>query len=132
MAHNHHNAHAAGLAAPELVRVDHVGLATLGTAGAAPAGLSPLRHKDECPELAGGGALKERRQDDNPDSRGVPHAGQALRVIEGETKAARYLDRLHAEQADPDELALIVSMLYGATLRGFCRVLVKALGARHG
>ena len=132
MAHNHHNAHAAGLAAPELVRVDHVGLATMGgPAGAAPAGLSPPRHKDECPELGGGGALKERRQGDNPDSRGIPHAGHALRVIEGETKAARYLDRLHAEQADPDELALIVSMLYGAALRGFCRVIEKALGVRH-
>ena len=95
--------------------------------GAASPGLSPPQ-KDECPELAGGGALKERRQDDNPDSRGVPHAGQALRVIEGERKAADYLARLHAQQSDPDELALIVSMLYGETLRGFARVIVKAIG----
>ena len=52
-------------------------------------------------------------------------------MIEGESKAAHYLARLHAQQADPDELALIVSMLYGATLRGFCRVIEKALGAQQ-
>ena len=61
----------------------------------------------------------------------APHAGQALRVVEGECKATEYLARLHAEQAAPDELALIVSMLDGATLRGFCRVIEKALGVRH-
>jgi hypothetical protein len=54
-----------------------------------------------------------------------------LRVIEGEGKAGEYLARLHAQQADPDELALIASMLYGATLRGFCRVIEKALGVSH-
>lgn len=58
----------------------------------------------------------------------APYAGQALRVIEGENKAAQFLARLQAQQADPDELALIVAALYGATLRGFCRVIVKALG----
>ena len=62
----------------------------------------------------------------------APQAEQAPRVIDGETKAAQYLARLHAEQADPDELAVIVSMLYGAALRGFCRVLAKAVGVRHG
>jgi hypothetical protein len=55
-------------------------------------------------------------------------ADHALSVIEGESKAAEYLARLQAQQADPDELALIVSMLYGATLRGFCRVIAKAIG----
>ena len=54
-----------------------------------------------------------------------------MRVIEGEGKAAHYLARLQAQQADPDELALIVSMLYGAALRGFCRVIEKALGVHH-
>lgn len=58
----------------------------------------------------------------------APRAGQALRVIEGEHKAAQFLARLQAQQADPDELALIVAALYGANLRGFCRVIVKALG----
>lgn len=58
-------------------------------------------------------------------------SGQALLTIEGERKAAEFLARLHAQQADPDELAVIVSMLYGATLRGFCRVIEKVL-PRHG
>ena len=52
-------------------------------------------------------------------------------MIEGEGKAAQFLARLQAEQAGPDELALIVSMLYGATLRGFCRAIEKALGVHH-
>lgn len=54
---------------------------------------------------------------------------QALRLIEGERKAGEFLARLYAQQADPDELAVLVSRLYGATLRGFCRALEKALGA---
>lgn len=60
-----------------------------------------------------------------PGADGLP---QALRVIEGEAQAHLFLARLHAQQADPDELALILAALYGATLRGFCRVLCKALG----
>jgi hypothetical protein len=59
-------------------------------------------------------------------------SARALQTIEGERKAAEYLARLQAEQADPEELAVLVSMLYGATLRGFCGVLAKALGVRHG
>ncbi len=62
---------------------------------------------------------------------GANHAAQALRVIEGERKAAKYLARLQAQQADPDELALIIALLYGATLRGFCRMIEKALGVAH-
>lgn len=65
------------------------------------------------------------------DSQAAPLAGRALQVIDGESKAAQYLARLHAQQADPDELAVIVSMLYGAGLRGFCRVIEKALGVQH-
>jgi hypothetical protein len=74
---------------------------------------------------------QESKQDESSNSRGTKHAGQALRVIEGEDKATQYLARLYAQQADTDELALIVSMLYGATLRGFCRVIEKALGVHH-
>ena len=73
----------------------------------------------------------ESKRDESPDSQAAPLAGQALRVIAGGSKAAQYLARLQDQQADPDELALIVSMLYGATLRGFCRVIEKALGVRH-
>lgn len=54
-------------------------------------------------------------------------SGQALKVIEGEAKAREYIARLQAQQADPDELALIVSMMCGAALRGFARVIEKAL-----
>ena len=60
---------------------------------------------DEGPTVAAV-APQESKQDKSPDYRGAPHAGQALRVI--------------------------VSMLYGAALRGFCRVLAKALGVQHG
>jgi hypothetical protein len=70
--------------------------------------------------------------DDAPRAAGMSAparlSGQALKVIEGEAKAREYIARLQAEQADPDELALIVSMMYGAGLRGFCRVLTKAIG----
>ena len=87
--------------------------------------ITPTR--DEGPTVAAV-APQESKQVESPDSRCPPHTGQALRVIEGERKAAAYLIRLHAAQADPDELAVIVSMLYGSALRGFCRVIAKALG----
>jgi hypothetical protein len=83
--------------------------------------------RDEGPTVAAV-APQESKQSESPDCHGAAHAGQALRVIEGESMAAQYLARLQAQQADPDELALIVAMLYGATLRGFCRVIVKAIG----
>jgi hypothetical protein len=51
-----------------------------------------------------------------------------LRVIGGERRAGEFLARLHAGQTDPDELAQIVSMMYGPALRGFCRAIAKALG----
>ena len=86
---------------------------------------------DEAPTVASGQGFQEGTRDESAHSHGAPLAGQALRVIEGEAKAADFLARLHALQADPDELALVVSMLYGATLRGFCRVIAKAIeGAR--
>ena len=66
------------------------------------------------------------------DFRGERHSRQALQVIDGNNKAAQYLARLQAQQADPDELALIIAMLYGETLRGFCRAIAKALGVQHG
>ena len=67
------------------------------------------------------------KRNESNDCHEARHARQALRVIEGESKAAQYLARLQAQQADPDELALIVSMLYGTTLRGFCSAIEKAL-----
>jgi hypothetical protein len=68
---------------------------------------------------------------DDADKAGSRTSMRALQTIEGERKAAEFIARLQAEQADPDELAVLVSMLYGATLRGFCAVLAKALGVRH-
>ena len=93
-------------------------------AGAMPAG------SDEEPTVAAV-VPQESTQDESPDSHGAAHVRQALRVIDGERKAADYLARLHAQQADPDEMALVVSMLYGATLRGFCRLVEKAQRGRH-
>ena len=85
---------------------------------------------DEGPTV-GAVAPQAETQNKSPDCHGAPLAGQALRVIEGERKAPDYLARLQAQQADPDELALIVSMLYGAVLRGFCRAIEKALGVHR-
>ncbi len=81
---------------------------------------------DEGPTVAAV-APQDSKQNEQPDFRLLPRSRQALRVIEGEDKAAQYLARLQAQQADPDELALSVAMLYGAALRGFCRVIEKAL-----
>ena len=85
---------------------------------------------DEGPTVAAVAPLEDK-QNEKPDCHGATLAGQALRVIEGESKAAEYLARLHAQQAGPDELAATVSRLYGGALRGFCRVIEKALGVRH-
>ncbi|RVT52750.1 hypothetical protein [Rubrivivax albus] len=86
-------------------------------------------HKGESP--VGAGLTREQSNADDLHSAKVRGSAHALRVIEGERKAHEYLARLQASQADPDELALIVAMLYGAALRGFCRVLAKALGVNH-
>ena len=57
----------------------------------------------------------------------APLTREALRVTDGACQANDFLARLHARQADPDELALIVAAMYGAALRGFCAAIVKAL-----
>ena len=88
------------------------------------------RTKGEGPTVAAV-APQEDKRNESPDSHGAPCGRQALRVIEGETRAREYLARLQAQQADPQELAVIVSMLYGAALQGFCRVLEKAIGGRQ-
>lgn len=100
--------------------------ATKRDGAAAPGPVTPT--SDEAPSRDQAAQGFRVAQEVSPDfPRGAP-SRQALRVIEGERKAGDFLARLHARQADPDELALIVSMLYGATLRGFCRALEKALG----
>lgn len=85
--------------------------------------------RDEAPNRATGRGPDD--QNDTPNCLSAPHSRQALRIIEGERKAAAFLDRWRAQQADPDELALIVAALYGDALCGFCRAIVKALGVSH-
>lgn len=82
----------------------------------------------EAPESDPTDPAQGAEQNERADYRGAQHAVQALRAIKGEQQATQFLARLHAQQADPDELAVIVSILYGAALRGFCRVLSKAMG----
>ena len=60
MDRHYHNAHRAGLAAPERARVDHPGLAALGAAGAGPAGLSPPQI--DAPRVGGDGEGRGRKQ----------------------------------------------------------------------
>lgn len=93
--------------------------------------MSP-RTKDET--LAGGTAQGFRMQSKTNRSDCEPQrmAEQALKLIEGEQEAREYLRRLRTEVVGPDELAVSVAMLYGSALRGFCRVLAKALGGAHG
>lgn len=96
---------------------------------AAPGGAKPERpHKDEVPGLADAEGFKEQDKANSSGCQVHPASAQALRVIEGERTAAAYVGRLQAQQADPDELAVIVSMPYGTTLRGFCAAIAKALG----
>lgn len=90
------------------------------------------RRKDDGPTLAGAAHQGGNTEQGSPNFRSPGHFGQALRTLDGERKAAAYLERLRGQQADPDELALIVAQLYGATLRGFCRIISKALGVSHG
>ena len=54
-------------------------------------------------------------------------AAQALSSIKGERRAHDFLARLEAHKADADELALIVAKLRDAELRGFMRILTRAL-----
>jgi hypothetical protein len=58
---------------------------------------------------------------------GDKQAAQALSSIQGERRAHDFLARLEAQKTDADELALIVSKLRGAELRGFTRILTRAL-----
>ena len=69
------------------------------------------------------------RDDANFHASGI--AQQAALMIEGEAYALAYLERLNANTVQPGELAVLVSFLTDAMLYGACRVIEKALGARH-
>lgn len=89
--------------------------------------------KDNAPKLAGGGGVEVQIKRDGADSASWTHSRQALRTIEGEQQARAYLERLQAQRVDADELAATIAMLRDAvSLTGFCRVIEKALGVRHG
>lgn len=64
-----------GATAPVLGRVDHAGLAALGTAAVGPAGLIPP-NKDEPPGVQAEG-FRGQEQDDRPDSPPAPAEDQA-------------------------------------------------------
>jgi hypothetical protein len=101
--------------------------------------MNPRRNKDagsippgnDKGPTVGAVAPQEIKRNQTLNCRSALRSGQALRVIDGEGKATQYLAHLHAQQADPDELALMVSMFYGATLQGVCRLIEKALGVHH-
>ena len=60
------------------------------------------------------------------------HADRAARVIKGEKVAGDFLNRMCTGMAQADELAVIVAYLQGELLHGYCRLVQKALEARHG
>ena len=60
------------------------------------------------------------------------HADHAAQVIEGEKEARDFLNLMRAGMAQPDELAVIVAYLHGELLHRICRLVQKALEARHG
>lgn len=94
--------------------------------------MKPVQNKEALAVGAAQGSGNTLANLNNGDSRLPPLSAQALKVIDGERQAREFLARLRAQQADAHELGVIVSMLYGPTLRGFCSVLVKALEVAHG
>ncbi len=82
---------------------------------------------DEAPAVASGEGFNENKNTTQSHFRIDNAAQQAPRPMQRGGDARDFLDRLPAQQADPDELALIVVMLYGAALHWFCAVIAKAL-----
>lgn len=87
--------------------------------------------KDDGPRLMADGVRAQGRTG-KPDAGTEASAWRAMDESESENKAAGCLAQLQVRQADPEVLAVMVSMLYGAALLGFCRAIGKALGVRHG
>ena len=96
----------------------------------APGSVTPAT-SDDARELDGGAGTKDQGKADTGDCLGSGFADQAALLIEGEQYALAYLQRLHADMAQPGELAVILSFLGGEMLHGACRTIEKALrGAR--
>jgi hypothetical protein len=68
---------------------------------------------------------------DDADKAGRCMSAGALQTIQGQELARGWLDRLHAEMAQPGELAALLAFVHGEALHGACRVIEKALGDRH-
>ncbi len=76
-------------------------------------------------------APQERELNESPDFRAAGIAEQAAFTIEGEDYARACIERLRADSAEPDELAVLLAFLHGPMLRGACRVIEKELRGRH-
>ena len=87
--------------------------------------------KENAPVTVGAARGGEFSKSDSRDFAAAPLSAQALETINGEQAAHDYLERLHAQRVEVDELAASVAMLRDAvSLAGFCRVIEKALGVR--
>lgn len=62
-----------------------------------------------------------------PHDTTASHAAHALGVIDGETRARQFLERLAADLGDGDDLVQLIAPLHGPALSGFCAALVKVL-----
>lgn len=94
--------------------------------------INHLAAKGEGPTVATV-APQQHSKDHDRNSEALSHAAQAALVIEGEEYARTYLDRLAQQQAQPEELAALLTFLRGEMLHGACRVIEKALeGVSHG
>jgi hypothetical protein len=110
--------------------------ATFTNGAAAPGLAAPEQSTSDTARVASAGRVEGNEKNGHPNFRSAPHAGQALRVIEGERKAHAYLARLHALQADPAELAVIENYRAArkrlATAQARAALLGLALYELHG
>lgn len=89
--------------------------------------------KGETRVLGGGAGFGAHIKSNSQHCLGGRRAVQAEHGVAGEKLAFDYLARLHAQRLEVDELAAVVAMLRDAvSLAGFCRVIERALGVRHG
>jgi hypothetical protein len=88
--------------------------------------------REKAPAVTAAEAPVQSTQDEPRDSDGVSMAQQAAEVIEGESYARAWLERMQAGTAEPGELTVILAFLQGELLHGACRLIEKAMeGRRH-
>lgn len=125
-AHQHNGADAPSLATREQVSAKPGDPAKLHPAARATIGRSPPQ-KDESPRLAGTERFRDQEAADSADCATRSPSEQAASAIEGEAYACAFLDRMHADVAQPGELAALPSFLDGEMLNGACRLIEKRL-----